>query len=343
GLERLSALLCNVDSVYDTAEMAAIVHAIEDLTAELRADGKRIPYESADLNKAAPFRVLTDHVRAACFAIADGIYPDNTGRGYVIRRVLRRALLFARELGIEQPILHRLVPTTIAVFGDAYPALKQKASDIEARIRTEEERFLRTLEQGLKRLDEYLGAHKQKKAKKFSGDDAFTLYDTFGFPLEMTIELAERNRLPVDIKRFEKRMEEQRERAAEAARWKDITLPTDLPVSTDSATEFVGYNNAETTAQVLALLKDGQSVDTLQTGDTGVVILDRTTFYAEGGGQLGDTGEISEKNAFFAVDDTQSSAGLVLHIGRIKDGQINKGDTVKANVESERRSMLTRH
>lgn len=341
GLERMAALLNDLDSVFDTDEMALVMKRIEELSAELRADGQRIAYSAKTRE---PFRVLADHARAASFCIADGIYPGNTGRGYVIRRIIRRALLFARELGIFAPILHRLSGELAQIYGAFYPELKERAAEIERRLRSEEERFLRTLEHGLGKWDEYLKERRASNSPLFSGDRAFTLYDTFGFPLEMTIELAARAGLTVDLERFEMRMEEQRLRASQAARFKDFTLPSDLPVRAEQATAFVGYDLDAAQSTVLAVLQGETTVASLQEGQNGIVILDRTPFYAEGGGQLGDRGQLSGTDgALFEVSDTQKVGGFYLHIGEMKAGTLQPGFVVEAAIERERRDALMRH
>lgn len=357
GLERIVALLNEKDSVFDTDELTKIIHALEELTPELREDGQRIAYTA---ETKTPFRVITDHLRCVAFAISDGIFPGNTGRGYVIRRVLRRALLYARELGILQPVLYRLMPLVAEIYGPFYPAVQEKSEDIQNRIRLEEERFLRTLDQGLTRLDETIAAHLQRKAKQFSGDDAFTLYDTFGFPPEITIELAEKQGLTVDMDRFGVRMQEQQERAAAAGQWKTVTLPPEMPAG---ETQFVGYDVAGNVidAKIIALLHNpGETgtgptlVQQLKEGERGIVVLDRTPFYAEGGGQLGDHGQlisIQEKGdedsqgggAVFEVQDTQKNGGFFLHLGELKSGVLNHGEALQASIDSERRQNLTNH
>ncbi|MEQ9367392.1 MAG: alanine--tRNA ligase [Leptospirales bacterium] len=358
GLERIVALLNEKDSVFDTDELTRIIHALEDLTPELREDQQRVQYTS---DTKAPFRVITDHLRCVAFAISDGIFPGNTGRGYVIRRVLRRALLYARELGILQPVLYRLTPLVAEIYGPFYPAIQEKSDDIQNRIRIEEERFLRTLDQGLARFDDTIAEHLKNKARRFSGDDAFTLYDTFGFPPEITIELAEKQGLAVDMDRFRVRMQEQQERAAAAGQWKTIILPPEMPAG---ETEFVGYDAAgdSVAAKALALLNDKDSAPGAQTdsgeaqggdqtltselreGRRGIVVLDRTPFYAEGGGQLGDHGQlIGQNGAVFEVHDTQKNGGFFLHLGELKSGVLKQGEAVKASIDSERRRNLTNH
>lgn len=344
GLERIVALLNGSDSVFDTDELRQIIARIEELTAELRDDGAKLAYSKAT---AAPYRVLADHVRCVCFAIADGIFPGNTGRGYVIRRVLRRALLFSRELGVYTTILHRLVGLVAEIYGDFYPELAAKKDDIEKRIRSEEERFLRTLEQGLGRWNEFLAEHKQRKAKTFRGEDAFMLYDTFGFPKEMTIELAEKEGMSVDMKAFDRKMQDQ-QNASRGDQWGTITLPPDLPAIPETA--FSGYDVDESgrPAKVLALVaeKDGDYsvASELSEGQRGLVILDETPFYAEGGGQLGDSGTLAAAGGgVFVVHDTQKNGGFHLHLGELKNGILRTGDELEAFVDVERRRGLTRH
>ncbi len=344
GLERIVALLNHSDSVFDTDELRQIIGKIEELSAELRDDRTKVPYSKAT---AAPYRVLADHVRCVCFAIADGIFPGNTGRGYVIRRVLRRALLFSRELGVYTTILHRLVPLVAKLYGEFYPELRKKQEDIEKRIRSEEERFLHTLEQGLGRWNEFLAEHKQRKAKVFRGEDAFMLYDTFGFPKEMTIELAEKEGLSVDMAAFDRKMQEQ-QNASRGDQWGSITLPPDLPAIPE--TEFAGYavNDGGAAAKVLALVAENDGaydvVSELSESQRGLVILDRTPFYAEGGGQLGDSGKLaSDGGGLFEVHDTQKNGGYHLHLGAMKNGILKTGDELNAFVDVERRRGLTRH
>lgn len=344
GLERLAALLANVESVYDTDEMARVIERIETLTEELRPDRKRVAYNSRDARAAAPFRVLTDHIRTASFAIADGILPDNTGRGYVIRRVIRRALLFARELGIHEPILYRLAPLIVEIYGGFYPELKARAAEIERRVRAEEERFLNTLELGLKHWTQFLEEHRSRQAAIFNGKDAFTLYDTYGFPLEMTTELAEREGLQLDRDGFEKHMAEQRRRAAASTKWKDFVLPPELGLPAGTESVFTGYDRERDDGQIIALVADSKASANLNDGQEGIVILDRTPFYAEGGGQVGDIGKLVSKNgAVFEVRDTQAKGGLILHIGRVLTGTFEKGAAVTAEIDGARREALTWH
>lgn len=341
GLERIVTLLYGTDSVYDTDELTKIIQEIEKLLPELREDGQTVTY---DENTATPFRVITDHSRSVSFAIADGILPDNTGRGYVIRRIIRRGLLFARELGVHQPILHRLVPLILEIYGPFYPELQKKGDDIARRIKSEEERFLNTLDQGLKIWEIYLQDHMDKKETIFRGEEAFRLYDTFGFPLEMTVELAEKAGLEVDLARFEELMEKQRKAASEAAAWKDFTFPTDFPLPLNSVTEFIGYDRTTGEGKVLAILSEDQPRTEIGELTPAIIILDRTPFYGESGGQQGDTGRLTLNNGeVFIVRDTQKKGDLILHAGELMTGKLRVGDVLKAEIDTGRRDDLTRH
>ncbi|MDH5654690.1 MAG: alanine--tRNA ligase [Spirochaetia bacterium] len=340
GLERIVALLNERDSVYDTDEMQKIISFIESLVQDLRSDSVSIAYNA---ETAAPFRVLTDHARAACFAIGDGIFPDNTGRGYVIRRIIRRALLFARELGIYQPVLYRTIPLISEIYAPFYPVLKEKYKDIQNRIRLEEERFLHTLDQGLKIWEEYLQSHKEKKKNLFGGEEAFKLYDTYGFPLEMTVELAEKEGLTVDLKKFQELMNRQREAASLASSFRDIQLPANLPSETKKETVFLGYNSLEGESKVIAVVADDKSCSRIKAPSKGMLILDESNFYPEGGGQLGDEGRILKEGTTFLVKDTQKKSGLIVHIGELIEGEIEIHDSVQCKVDAEKRQNLTKH
>ncbi|MCB1174794.1 MAG: alanine--tRNA ligase, partial [Leptospiraceae bacterium] len=342
GLERLAALLNNKSSVYDTDEMARIIVRIEELSSELRSDGKKLQYDPA--HNPAPFRVITDHVRAATFSIADGIYPDNTGRGYVIRRIIRRALLFARELGIHTTILHRLVPKVIEIYKPFYANLAERQAEIEECIRLEEERFLRTLDHGMQYWESFLADHQKRAANQFDGQAAFVLYDTYGFPLEMTKELALKNGLVLDQSGYDQAMQAQQERSRSNAAWQDWQLPADLGLPKDFATSFSGYQAMESKGSIQGLVSmDGRRVDELQSGESGLVILDESVFYPEGGGQLGDQGTLQNDTALFAVSDCRKINGITVHIGELKSGVLKPTDTVTAVVDQDRRQALTRH
>lgn len=341
GLERIMSLLLDCDSVYETDELKSIIHEIEALTGELREDKKEVRYE---IDSTTPFRVLADHSRSVAFAIADGILPDNTGRGYVIRRIIRRGLLFARELGIHSPLLYRLIPAVSSIYKDYYPELARDPDSIAKRVKGEEERFLRTLDMGLKIWEEYLQEHRTSNRKIFDGAKAFRLYDTFGFPLEMTIELAEKEGMQVDLDEFEKHMEHQREMASSASAFKDFHFPDEFSVDPTIPTEFAGYDQYESKSTVIALLEDGREVDALTPGKESIVILNRTPFYGESGGQMGDTGVLeTHDGSVFLVKDTQKKNGITLHMGELTSGTIKKTDSVVARIDSDRRENLTAH
>ncbi len=337
GLERIAALLHDRDSVYDTDELGRLIARTEELTDELGSEGL-LRYGR---DNSAAFRVIADHSRSVTFAMADGVLPDNTGRGYVIRRLLRRALLYARELGIRQPFLHRLVPLVSEMCGEFYPEVAVAARTIAETVQREEERFLRTLDHGLRRYQEYLDEHQARGAGEFSGEAAFRLYDTFGFPLEMTVELAEKSGLSVDLGRFHALMQEQRDAGAAAARWKEFQLPSGFP-SDAPATVFSGYTQTTEGAGVIALIQKDASVSTMEPG-AGFVVTDRSCFYAEGGGQLGDTGRIESEGALFRVTDTRRVGSYTVHIGELVSGALKVGDTVKLEVDLARRQDLMRH
>ncbi len=335
GLERMAALLNGLDSVYDTDEMKNIILRIEELTQEI-GDKGRISYAS----NAPPFRVMTDHSRAATFAITDGIIPDNTGRGYVVRRILRRGLLFAKELGFNTPVLHRLVPLICDIYGKYYPEILKKKSEIEKRILREEERFLRTLETGLKKWNEYLDEHRSAGKKIFGGYEIFKLYDTFGFPPEMTVELAMKAGLRTDMASYDEHMEKQRR--SSAAAWKDIDLPAQA--SSWEVSQFTGYTHHVDHSEIAGIIMEDSASNSAAAGDKCAIVLRQTPFYPEGGGQVGDTGRIhSASGAIFQVRDTRKKDQLILHFGEALEGGFSTGDRITAEVDSDRRENLTFH
>jgi len=341
GLERISMILNGQESVYDTTEMARIIRAFEAVVPELRSDHASVPYSG---DTVTPYRVLTDHIRAASFAIADGILPDNTGRGYVIRRIIRRALLFARELGVFQPVLYRIVPEIVSIYGSFYPEIAKRKEEIRSRIRVEEERFLNTLDTGLRIWEQYLAEHRNQNAKQFGGTEIFRLYDTYGFPPEMTLELIEKAGMEADREGFEALMEKQRELASQASSFRDITLPSDLPVAPGDETLFTGYDRLEDESKIVAIVLNDSSVEIMDAPADALLILEKTPFYAEGGGQLGDTGFIRSRNGgVFAVRDTQKKGGLYIHAGDLISGTLSRHEPVTCEVDAERRKGLTQH
>lgn len=342
GLERIVALLNNTDSVYETSEL---IRLREKTRESIKNLGLEPPSEEESNHVLSAYRVIADHARSASFAIGDGILPDNHGRGYVIRRMLRRACLFARELGVRSPLLYSLVPTIVEIYEEFYPELKQSAEKIRKTIEDEEKRFLRTLDTGMKIWQQYLEDHQSKKAKKFSGSHAFRLYDTYGFPLEMTIELAEKAGMKVDLKEFEKEMEHQREMAQSASKWADVNLPSDLKLPTGHRTEFRGYRSYSQESVIEALAAGDHTRDSIKAPGTErcMVITKETCFYPEGGGQLGDTGWIRSDSGIFRVEDTRKKGDLILHLGRMETGELKEGEKVILEIDEERREALTRH
>ncbi len=357
GLERILALLNGCDTIYETAELQKIITATEQLASQVRR--KNIVYNSQN---GAAFRVVADHIRAAAFSIADGIFPENTGRGYVIRRIIRRALLYARELNIHTPILSHLVSEVVKIYSPVYPELSQRMTDIQKCLLTEEERFLQTLETGLVKWQEFSELNHKKGETVFSGKDAFILYDTYGFPLEITMEMAQRAGLKVNKSEFEAEMQKQRDRSASRKRRDDFNL-ADLQLA---PTQFTGYDNYSCKGKIVAIVaiieqkqteaqtqaakqerrpQEGESRDMLSApGSPAIIILDKTPFYAEGGGQLGDSGTLSTADgAIFFVKDTRKQGQFHLHIGQLKKGALAKGDIVTASIDQQRRKDTTRH
>ncbi len=342
GLERIVALLNNTESVYETSELIQLREKTKAAIADL---GQEAPSEESSYHILSAYRVIADHARSATFAIGDGILPDNHGRGYVIRRMLRRASLFARELGVTSPLLYSLVPTIVEIYEEFYPELKQAAEKIQRTIEEEEKRFLRTLDTGMKIWQQYLEEHQAKKAKTFSGSQAFRLYDTYGFPLEMTVELAEKAGMKVDLKEFEKEMEHQREMAQSASKWSDVQLPSDLKLPTGHRTDFEGYHDFKRGSVIEALAQGAHTRTTLKAPgeERSMVIAKETCFYPEGGGQLGDSGWIRSETGVFRVEDTKKKGDLILHLGRMETGELKEGQSIEMEIDEERRLSLTRH
>lgn len=338
GLERIVALLNNSDTVYETNELIQIRNKVAELVEQIT--GKK---PDNNENSLTAFRVLTDHSRSAVFALSDGILPDNTGRGYVVRRIIRRALLFAHHLGVQSPILHKLHSEIVSIYGGFYPELKKQESQVYEILLSEEQRFLTTLETGVRKYDEFLLESKAAETGVFSGKQAFVLYDTFGFPLEMTIELAQRHGLSVDTAEFEKLMQEQRDLARQQSNWKDFKLPPNWPLDEEAKSDFVGYDTLEASGVVLGIISGDTSVQQASANSELMIALSLTPFYPEGGGQLGDTGYLDFSGGRIRIEDTRKKGNLIFHIGKIEQGSIKVNDTVKATVDQDRRSALIRH
>jgi alanyl-tRNA synthetase len=318
GLERIAAVLQDVHSIYDIDLFKSLIRAAADLA------GTR------DLT-ASSLRVIADHIRSCTFLIVDGVLPSNEGRGYVLRRIIRRAIRHGYKLGIQETFFYKLVSVLEKEMGSAYPELVRGRAQAERVLKLEEERFAETLANGMSLLED---AIKSQRGKMIDGETVFKLYDTYGFPADLTADIARERGMTIDQAGFDAAMEEQRKRSQEASKF-----GVDLSggASIDSRTLFQGYEGLEAKGQVVALLKGGVSVPELNTGDEGEVVLDRTPFYAEAGGQVGDTGELSSPGVHFVVSDTQKRGTAHSHIGRVAEGKIRVGDTLDAAVNGERR------
>ena len=314
GLERISAVMQHVNSNYEI-----------DLFQNL-LKGAAEAIGCAQDNQAS-LKVVADHIRSCSFLIADGVLPSNEGRGYVLRRIIRRACRHGNKLGASDTFFHRIVPALVAEMGEAFPELKTQQAHIERVLKTEEEQFARTLEQGLRILEQDLAS---LKGSEIPGDIVFKLYDTYGFPMDLTGDIARERDLSIDEAGFEAAMEAQRERARAASQF---GLDYNQLVKVDTDTLFEGYDSTAGSAQIISLLRDGQAVDVLAEGETGVVVLDRTPFYAESGGQVGDTGYLSGAGVRFDVRDTTKAGGAHLHHGVVVNGSLAVGTSIKAVVD----------
>lgn len=314
GLERISAVMQHVNSNYEI-----------DLFQNL-LKGAAEAIGCAQENQAS-LKVVADHIRSCSFLIADGVLPSNEGRGYVLRRIIRRACRHGNKLGATETFFHRIVPTLVAEMGEAFPELKAQQAHIERVLKTEEEQFARTLEQGLRILEQDLA---ELKGSEIPGDIVFKLYDTYGFPMDLTGDIARERGLTIDEAGFEAAMEAQRERARAASQF---GLDYNQLVKVDADTRFEGYTSTSGAAQIVALFRDGQAVDSLAEGEKGVVVLDQTPFYAESGGQVGDSGYLSSAGVRFDVRDTTKAGGAHLHHGVVTSGSLAVGTSVKAVVD----------
>ncbi|MDD5250438.1 MAG: alanine--tRNA ligase [Rhodocyclaceae bacterium] len=327
GLERVSAVLQHVHSNYEIDLFVNLIKAAarETSTADM---------ESPSL------KVLADHIRACSFLLADGVIPGNEGRGFVLRRIIRRAIRHGYKLGARAPFFHRMVPDLVAEMGDAYPELKSGQAKVMDMLKLEEERFFSTIEHGMAILDAELGEMEKSGAKVFNGETAFKLHDTFGFPLDLTADVCRERGVTVDAAAFDKAMARQKEQARAAGKFK---MAAALEYS-GAATTFHGYEKLEEKGKVLALYKDGTPVGQLSEGDLGVVVLDHTPFYAESGGQVGDLGLLQSAQGIFAVEDTQKIQAAVFgHHGILKTGTLSVGDAVTAKVDTEARARTMRN
>jgi alanyl-tRNA synthetase len=316
GLERISAVMQHVHSNYE----------IDLFQSLLAAAAEAIGCSNDDQPS---LKVVADHIRSCGFLIADGVLPSNEGRGYVLRRIIRRACRHGNKLGAKGSFFHKIVAALVAEMGQAFPELKGQQAHIERVLKTEEEQFAKTLEQGLRILEQDLA---QLQGKVVPGDVVFKLYDTYGFPMDLTADIARERELTIDEAGFEREMEAQRERARSASAF---GMDYNSLVKVDTATDFLGYDTTEGQGKIVALYKDGQSVDQLGEGEEGVVVLDRTPFYAESGGQVGDSGYLQAAAARFDVRDTTKTGGAFLHHGVVASGALVIGSPVEAKVDAE--------
>ncbi len=335
GLERLAVVCQDVDSLFDVDTVMNITNKVSQLTGA---------FYGQSLKRDVSLRVITDHIRAATFMICDGILPSNEGRGYVLRRLLRRAARHGKLLGVNEPFLYRIVDTVVHENECQYGDLREKQTYITKVIRTEEESFARTIDGGMRIFAEMLAEHQAKGETVFSGADAFKLYDTFGFPIDLTAEMAADEGLTVDEDAFRRLMQEQKERAREARKalgdlgWAGVEFGKDVP-----STEFVGYDRTSCEATVVALVREDELCGRIEAGSDGIVVLDQSPFYAEMGGQVADHGVITAKGMTFTVTDVQKNkGGKFMHYGHLAEGELAVGDSVEASIDCQRRKAVCR-
>ncbi|QSF80756.1 alanine--tRNA ligase [Escherichia coli] len=321
GLERIAAVLQHVNSNYDIDLFRTLIQAVAKVIGATDLSNKSL-------------RVIADHIRSCAFLIADGVMPSNENRGYVLRRIIRRAVRHGNMLGAKETFFYKLVGPLIDVMGSAGEDLKRQQAQVEQVLKTEEEQFARTLERGLALLDEELA---KLSGDTLDGETAFRLYDTYGFPVDLTADVCRERNIKVDEAGFEAAMEEQRRRAREAS---GFGADYNAMIRVDSASEFKGYDHLELNGKVTALFVDGKAVDAINAGQEAVVVLDQTPFYAESGGQVGDKGELKGANFSFVVEDTQKYGQAIGHIGKLAAGSLKVGDAVQADVDEARRARI---
>ena len=335
GLERLAVACQDVDSLFDVDTVMNITHKVTEITGA---------HYGMSHEKDVSLRVITDHIRASVFMISDGVLPSNEGRGYVLRRLLRRAARHGKLLGVDHPFLCDVVETVIHENEGHYPDLRERAAYITRVVRVEEENFARTIDGGMRIFSEMLAQHKENNESVFSGADAFKLYDTYGFPIDLTVEMAREEGMEVDLEAFQKLMQEQKVRAREARKalgdlgWAGIDFGQDIP-----ETQFVGYDKNETEGTVLAIVAEDESRSEIAAGVEAIVVLDRTTMYAEMGGQVADHGTITGPDGVFEVTDVQKNkGGKFMHYGRVVSGTVKLGESCKVVIDPERRAAIRR-
>ncbi|EDW0520352.1 alanine--tRNA ligase [Salmonella enterica subsp. enterica] len=321
GLERIAAVLQHVNSNYDIDLFRTLIEAVAKVTGATDLGNKSL-------------RVIADHIRSCAFLVADGVLPSNENRGYVLRRIIRRAVRHGNMLGAKETFFYKLVGPLIEVMGSAGEELKRQQAQVEQVLKTEEEQFARTLERGLALLDEELA---KLQGDTLDGETAFRLYDTYGFPVDLTADVCRERNIKVDEAGFEAAMEEQRRRAREAS---GFGADYNAMIRVDSASEFKGYDHLELNGKVTALFVDGKAVEAINAGQEAVVVLDQTPFYAESGGQVGDKGELKGAGFTFAVDDTQKYGQAIGHLGKLSAGALKVGDAVQVDVDEARRARI---
>ena len=336
GLERLAVVCQNVDSLFDVDTVMNITNKVTEITGARYGQSKE---------RDVSLRVITDHIRSSTFMICDGVLPSNEGRGYVLRRLLRRAARHGKLLGVNEPFLHSVVDTVVHENEGHYPELRERQAYITKVIRVEEENFAKTIDGGLRIFNEMLASHKEKGEKTFSGADAFKLYDTYGFPIDLTLEMVEEQGMKLDQAEFHKQMDEQRQRARKAREalgdlgWAGVEFGKEVP-----ETKFVGYTqNTVEGAKVVALVVENEQAEELMPGVDGIVVLDQTPFYAEMGGQVADHGTLTCGGTVFTVTDVQKNkGGKYMHYGKVSGGILKLGDTVTAAIDVKRRRAIMR-
>ena len=335
GLERLAVVCQNVDSLFDVDTVMNITNKVSELTGAHYGDSV-----ASDVS----LRIITDHIRSATFMICDGVLPSNEGRGYVLRRLLRRAARHGKLLGVNEPFLYQVIDTVVHENECQYPELREKQAYITRVVKTEEENFAKTIDAGMKIFTELLAEHKAKGENTFSGADAFKLYDTYGFPIDLTIEMCADEGMTVDENGFKQYMQEQRTRAREARAalgdlgWAGISFGKEIP-----ETVFDGYDHESVEAKVLAIVADGEMREEIPAGTEAIVVLDRTVLYAEMGGQVADHGCLCAEGMEFQISDVQKNkGGKIMHTGKLISGVLKLGDTVRASYDKERRAAIGR-
>ncbi|MFP4649503.1 MAG: alanine--tRNA ligase [Desulfobacterales bacterium] len=330
GLERIAAIVQDVETNYDTDLFTPVIKTIESLSGRKMGEA-----EASDV----AIKVIADHSRAAAFLIGDGVLPSNEGRGYVLRRILRRAIRYGRAISLTDPFLHKTVEPVFESMKEAYPELSEERAFITSVVKNEEQRFLETLDHGLKLLSETMDQMKKEQSTVVPGDVIFKLYDTFGFPVDIVRDVARDQGLDLDTDGFERAMEQRRQQSRKVSSFSSISEAyKEFSASTDKLPEFVGYSRLECDSKVVFIVVDGKAVDSAESGQTVEVVAEKTPFYAASGGQVGDSGRIYGSGFEIQVEDTfKDPTGLIIHGGRVTSGTVHKNDTATLEVDGEKR------